>query len=85
MWLQCSQNSVSLVGRMHSRSGSSSLPPTVTHAHSGAKPSTWSFSFCSRLSGDQQGHGDVLVSRRLELPVQLGLDIFPDGIAVGPA
>ena len=24
------------------------------------------------------------MSRRLELPVQLGLDIFPNGIAVGP-
>ena len=51
MWLQCWQKSVSDVGRTHRRSGSSSLPPIVTHAHSGAKPSTWSFSFCSRLSG----------------------------------
>ena len=54
-WLQCSQNSVSEVGRMHRRSGSSSLPPTVTQAHSGAKPSTWSFSFWSRLSGMSMG------------------------------
>ena len=41
--------------QMHSRSGSSSLPPTVTQAHSGAKPSTWSFSFWSRLSGMSMG------------------------------
>ena len=40
---------------MHSFSSSSSAPPMVTQAHSGAKPSTWSFSFCSRLSGMRTG------------------------------
>ena len=35
----------SLVGRMASGSSSSAPPPIVTHAHSGEKPSTWSFSF----------------------------------------
>ena len=55
MWLQWSQKSVSLVGRMQSFSSSGSLPPMVTQAHSGAKPSTWSFSFCSRLSGISSG------------------------------
>ena len=32
-----------------------SPPPRVTQAHSGAKPSTWSFSFCSRDSGISRG------------------------------
>ena len=54
-FFQWSQNSVSLVGRTHSRSGSPPLPPMVTQAHSGAKPSTWSFSRCSRLSGMSMG------------------------------
>ena len=54
-WLQWSQKSVSEVGRMHSFSSSGSLPPRVTHAHSGAKPSTWSFSFWSRDSGMSMG------------------------------
>ena len=43
------------VGRTHRRSSSLSLPPCVTHAHSGAKPSTWSASFWSRLSGMKIG------------------------------
>ena len=60
IWLQWSQNSVSEVGRMQSRSGSSSLPPMVTHAHSGAKPSTWSFSRCNRLSGMSRGMDTLL-------------------------
>ena len=45
------QKMVSLVGRTASRSCSSSVPPFVTHATSGAKPSTCSASFSSRLSG----------------------------------
>ena len=40
---------------MQYRSSSFSLPPMVTQAHSGAKPSTWSFSFWSRLSGMSMG------------------------------
>ena len=40
---------------MHSRSSSFSLPPCVTHATSGAKPSTKSFSFWSMLSGISSG------------------------------
>ena len=46
---------VSLVGRTASRSSSSSLPPMVTQAASGAKPSTSSPSFRSRLSGISTG------------------------------
>ena len=45
------QNRTSLVGRTQSRSESFSSPPCVTQATSGAKPSTWSFSRCRRLSG----------------------------------
>ena len=63
MWLQCSQNSVSLVGRMHSRSGSSSLPPTVTHAHSGAKARHVVLLLLQQALGDQQGHGHVSCAR----------------------
>ena len=55
MLAKCSQKRVSEVGRTHSRSESFSLPPWVTQATSGAKPSTWSFSFCSRLSGINMG------------------------------
>ena len=40
---------------MARRSSSFSLPPMVTQAHSGAKPSTWSFSFWSRPSGMSMG------------------------------
>ena len=33
--------------------------------------------------GDQNGHGDVFMSKLLEAPVQIVHDILPDGIAVG--
>ena len=46
-----SQKRVSEVGRMAIRSVRLSSPPIVTQAHSGAKPTTWSFSFWRRLSG----------------------------------
>ena len=46
---------VSDVGRMTSRSSSTSLPPCVTHATCGANPSTCSLSFMSRLSGMNSG------------------------------
>ena len=49
------QKMVSDVGRMARRSARGSLPPWVTQAHSGAKPSTWSASFMSRLSGRSMG------------------------------
>ena len=39
------------VGLTQRRSCNGFKPPCVTHATSGAKPSTWSFSFCKRLSG----------------------------------
>ena len=71
MWLQWSQNRVSEVGRMQSRSGSSSLPPTVTQAHSGAKPSTWSFSFCRRLSGISMGMDTFSCPSRLNIPSRI--------------
>ena len=45
----------SLVGRMARRSSSSLFPPCVTQATCGAKPSTCSASFCSRLSGMSSG------------------------------
>ena len=41
------------------------------------------FFLLKQALGDEQRHGDVLVSRGLELPVQLGLDVFPNRIAVG--
>ena len=50
-----SQNIVSEVGRKARRSSSSSLPPCVTQATSGAKPFTSSPSFFSRLSGISTG------------------------------
>ena len=40
------------------------------------------FFLLKQALGDEQRHGDVLVSRGLELPVQLGLDVFPNRIAV---
>ena len=43
------------VGRIASRSSSSSSPPRVTHATCGAKPSTCSASFIRRLSGMKSG------------------------------
>ena len=43
------------VGRMASGSSSSAPPPIVTHAHSGEKPSTCSFSRSSRLFGTNSG------------------------------
>ena len=43
------------VGRMASGSSSSSPPPMVTHAHSGEKPSTCSFSFSRKLLGMKSG------------------------------
>ena len=43
------------VGRMASGSSSSSPPPMVTHAHSGEKPSTCSFSFSRKLFGMSSG------------------------------
>ncbi len=46
---------VSEVGRTTSRSSSTSLPPCVTHATCGAKPSTCSASRISRLSGMKSG------------------------------
>ena len=46
---------VSEVGRTTSRSSSTSLPPCVTQATCGAKPSTCSASFISRLSGMNSG------------------------------
>ena len=46
---------VSEVGRTTSRSSSTSLPPCVTHATCGAKPSTCSASRISRLSGMNSG------------------------------
>ena len=49
------QKIVSLVGRTARRSASGSVPPWVTQATSGAKPSTWSASLSSRLSGMSMG------------------------------
>ena len=46
---------VSEVGRTTSLSSSSSVPPLVTQATCGAKPSTCSASFISRLSGMNSG------------------------------
>ena len=43
------------VGRIASRSASFSLPPCVTHATSGAKPSTCSASLLSSDSGISSG------------------------------
>ena len=43
------------VGRTTSGSSSSSVPPLVTHATCGAKPSTCSASFVSRLLGMKSG------------------------------
>ena len=43
------------VGRIASGSSSSAPPPIVTHAHSGEKPSTCSFSCSSRLFGTNSG------------------------------
>jgi len=65
---QCAQNSVSDVGRTHSRSWSSSSPPRVTHATSGAKPSTWSFSFWSRPSGMSIGRYTFSCPVALNMP-----------------
>ena len=33
--------------------------------------------------GNEHGHGNVLVARGLELPVQLLLHVLPDGVAIG--
>ena len=49
------ENIVSDVGLTHNFSSSSSSPPIVTHATSGANPSTWSFSFASKFSGISTG------------------------------
>ena len=49
------QKMVSLVGRTAKRSCNFSVPPCVTHATSGAKPSTCSASLSSRLSGISMG------------------------------
>ncbi len=43
------------VGRTAIGSSSSAPPPIVTHAHSGEKPSTCSFSRSSRLFGMKSG------------------------------
>ena len=49
------QKMVSLVGRTAMRSCRGSVPPWVTQATSGAKPSTWSASLSSRDSGINMG------------------------------
>ena len=46
---------VSDVGLMHNFSSNFSPPASVTQATSGANPSTWSFSFCNKLSGINTG------------------------------
>ena len=59
---------VSEVGRKASRSSSFSLPPMVTHATSGAKPSTSSPSFFSRLSGISTGIATLTCPVFLNIP-----------------
>ena len=71
------------VGRIASRSVSFSLPPCVTHATSGAKPSTCSASLTSRALGNEEREIGVLVPGRLEARVELLLQILPKPEAVG--
>ena len=70
------------VGRMARRSSSFSAPPCVTHATCGAKPSTCSASFSSRLSGMKQREVGVDVPGRLEPVVERALHLLPDRVAV---
>jgi len=59
---------VSDVGRMAMGSASSELPERVTHATSGAKPSTWSFSISSAARHTNMGKYAFCTPRALISP-----------------
>ena len=69
------------VGRIASRSVSCSPPPSVTQATSGAKPSTCSASRAKSDLRNEQREVGVFVARRLETPVQFGLQAFPQPVS----
>ena len=62
---------------MHSFSSNSSLPPRVTQAHSGAKPSHVVLFLLQEALRNQKRHIDILVPALFEHPVQHRLNVLP--------